>query len=105
MTHNLSQVDITIGSMDALQETEPMLHGSHPHAPTPHPFEFRGTKTCTACGCSWVMYDLSQPNPIDDLCREPVKWHPRGCLCHSQPYVDGLLDERDRIAEERLTTI
>ena len=77
-------------------------HGTHAHAPTPHPYEYRGTRTCNRCGCNWKMYDLSAPNPKEDLCYEPVTWHPKKCLCHSQPYVDGLLDERDRMNEEQL---
>ncbi len=79
---------------------ESQLHGPQTHAPSPHPYEYRGTRTCDQCGCSWKMDDLSAPNPIEDLCYEPVKWHPRGCLCHSEPYVTGLLDEKARLAEE-----
>jgi hypothetical protein len=77
-----------------------LQHGPQPHAPAPHPYEYRGTRTCDQCGCRWKMDDLSEPNPIDDLCREPVKWHPKKCLCHSEPYVTGLLDLRDRLREE-----
>lgn len=71
----------------------------------PHPYEYRGTNTCDQCGCRWQADDLSKPNPIEDLCYEPLKWHPRGCLCHSEVYVMAYLDERDRLREERLLDI
>jgi hypothetical protein len=49
--------------------------------------------------------DLSQANPIDDMCLEPVKWHPRKCLCHSEPWAMAYLDERDRQREKVLMEI
>lgn len=71
---------------------------AYPHAPTPAPL--RRTNTCNRCGCAWAL-----PSPVEALCRRPVAWHPKGCLCHSRPWAAAWLDERDRAAEERLMTI
>ncbi len=78
--------------------------------------EYRGTKTCSACGCQWVMFDLSKANPVDDLCYEPLMqswkrhWRqgPRPkftCDCHNPTLVEAYLDERARQREEVIFTI
>lgn len=74
------------------------------------PEEYRGTKTCKACGCAWVMEDISGPNPIQALCFEPLAgqdarhWSLRlrnvGCDCHNPDWVNGYLDQRAKMAEE-----
>jgi len=94
----MTDYDITSASMDALQEPAPVYHQGYAHAPTPRCLPW--TNTCSACGCAWKLEDLSAPNPIDDLCSGPVKWHPKKCLCHSATYVMTVLDIRDRASEE-----
>ena len=63
------------------------------------PRELHGTRTCSACGCLWVMFDLSKPNPIEPLCYEvtPGRYP---CDCHNPDWVAGYLDERARQREE-----
>jgi hypothetical protein len=94
----VTDYDITSASMDALQEPAPVYHRGYEHAPEPRPMRY--TNTCSACGCAWKLEDISAPNPIDDLCSEPVKWHPRKCLCHSPTWAMTFLDERDRLRED-----
>jgi hypothetical protein len=80
-----------------------LQHGGHTHAPEPRVMRY--TNTCSACGCGWKLDDLSTANPVDDMCLEPVKWHPRKCLCHSEPWAMAYLDARDRLREERLLNL
>jgi hypothetical protein len=90
--------DITDATMDSAQEPAPVYHRGYAHAPEPRAMRY--TNTCSACGCGWKVDDLSAPNPIDDMCLEPVKWHPRKCLCHSATWAMTFLDERDRRRED-----
>ena len=80
------------------------------------PSPYRYTNTCRACGCTWKVDDLSEPSPIEELCREPLadrsgrqRWIYRvnevGCDCHNADWVNGYLDGRDRLAEERVMEI
>jgi hypothetical protein len=76
----------------------------HPaHAPIVR--QLPRTNTCSACACTWKLDDLSEPNPKEDMCLEPTKWHPRKCLCHSEPWAMGYLDEKARMAEEVVAQI
>lgn len=89
--------DIDVLSANGLQ------HGPQPHAPAPHPYEYRGTSTCDQCGCLWHCFDISAPNPVEDWCKEPQKGRPDGlgCACHSWGWLKGYMDEQDRIEAER----
>jgi hypothetical protein len=60
--------------------------------PPPHPKTYRGSVTCSECGCTWKLDDLSAPNPVDDWCSEPLSWHPNRCSCHSSVYAMAYLN-------------